>query len=122
DDTIYFLSDRDRAMNVWAYEVPTRALRQVTRFTSADVKSLAGRSGMLVLEQDGWIHTLDVATGALARLDIAVRGDFPWASEHWVDAARTISYAALSPTGKRAVMEARGEVFTIPAGKGDVRN
>ena len=28
----------------------------------------------------------------------------------------------LSPTGKRVVVEARGEIFTIPAEKGDVRN
>ena len=50
-------------------------------------------------------------------------GDFPWAAARWVDAARGfIATAALSPTGKRALMEARGEVFTIPVEKGDARN
>jgi tricorn protease len=120
--TIYFLSDRDRAMNVWAYDVATRDLRQITRFTNADVKSLAGRGSALVLEQDGYIHVLDSATGQTRRLDVTVRGDFPWASARWVDASRSIATAALSPTGMRALMEARGEVFTIPVDKGDSRN
>jgi tricorn protease len=122
DGTIYFLSDRDRAMNVWAYEVATRELRQITRFTNADVKSLAGRGSTLVLEQDGWIHALDVAGGEPRRIDVAVRGDFPWARPQWVDAARSIATAALSPTGQRALMEARGEIFTVPVEKGDARN
>ena len=122
DGTIYFLSDRDRAMNVWAYDVASRALRQVTHFTNADVKTLAGRGSTLVFEQDGYIHTLDVAAGEPRRIDVAVRGDFPWAMPQWVDAGRSISTAALSPTGKRALMEARGEIFTVPVDKGDTRN
>jgi tricorn protease len=120
--TIYFLSDRDRAMNIWAFEVATGALRQVTRFANADVKSLGGRDGTLVFEQDGWIHTLAAAGGESRRIDVAVRGDFPWARPQWVDAQRSIATAALSPTGVRALMEARGEIFTVPTDKGDARN
>jgi tricorn protease len=122
DGSIYFLSDRNRAMNVWAYDVATSGLRQVTHFTNADVKSLAGRGSTLVLEQDGYIHTLDVAGGDTRRIDVAVRGDFPWARPRWVDAEGSIATAALSPTGKRALMEARGEIFTVPVEKGDARN
>src|SRR6202034_700621 len=33
-----------------------------------------------------------------------------------------IQNAAISPTGARAVFEAHGEIFTVPAEKGDVRN
>src|SRR5690606_14756142 len=101
DGTIYFLSDRDRAMNIWAYDVAGGDLRQVTRFTNADVKTLDGRGSTLVFEQDGYIHTLDVASGGAGqpggagaeprRVDVTVRGDFPWAQPRWVDAARSIS-------------------------------
>ena len=120
--TIYFLSDRDHAMNVWAYDTDSRQLSQVTRFTDAEVKSLAGRDGTLVLEQDGWIHTLDPASGQVRRVDVTVRGDFPWARARWTDVSRNIASASLSPTGKRALMEARGEIFTVPVEKGDARN
>lgn len=120
--TIYFLSDRDYATNVWAYDPATRGLRQVTRFTDADVKELAGGAGTLVIEQGGALHLVDPASGAVRRLEIQVRGDFPWAMPRWTDVASSITAASLSPTGRRALFEARGDIFTVPADKGDPRN
>ncbi len=119
---IYFVSDRDWAMNVWSYDVATRALAQVTRFTDAEVKSLAGGPGGLAFEQDGYLHTLDPATGRTQRLEIVVQGDFPWAATRWEDVSRFAGSASLSPTGKRALFAARGEIFTVPVEDGDVRN
>ena len=49
-------------------------------------------------------------------------GDFPWMMPQWEDVTSRMTNLALSPTGKRVVVEARGEIFTIPAEKGDVRN
>lgn len=125
-ETIYFLSDRDWATNVWSYDTRTRALKQLTTFRNADVKSLdgAGRgaANMLVFEQDGWLWTLDPAKGEPKRLSISVRGDFPWAMARYADVTRSVQSAALGPNGKRAVMEARGEIFTVPVEKGDARN
>ncbi|HKJ01748.1 MAG TPA: PDZ domain-containing protein, partial [Longimicrobiales bacterium] len=119
---IYFVSDRDWAMNVWSYDVATQATEQVTHFTDAEVKWLTGGPGGLIFEQDGWLHTLDPATGRSQRLDITVQGDFPWAETRWEDVSDRIASASLSPTGKRALMEARGEIFTVPVEDGDVRN
>ncbi|MDP2956675.1 MAG: PDZ domain-containing protein [Longimicrobiales bacterium] len=119
---IWFVSDRDWAMNVWTYDVASQALEQVTRFTDAEVKWLSGGPGGLAFEQDGWIHTLDPATGRSQRLDITVQGDFPWAEPRWEDVSQRIASASLSPTGKRALMEARGEIFTLPVEDGDARN
>jgi tricorn protease len=121
-ETIYFLSDRDFASNVWAYDVKSRSLRQITHVKDADIKSLAGGAGQLVYEQDGWIHTLDPATGESRVISIEVRGDFPWISPRWVDVSKTVASAALSATGKRALFESRGEIFTVPTEKGDARN
>lgn len=119
---IYFVSDRDWAMNVWSYDVASQATEQVTHFTDAEVKWLTGGPGGLVFEQDGWLHTLDAATGQSQRLDITVQGDFPWAETRWEDVSDRVASASLSPTGKRALMEARGEIFTVPVEDGDVRN
>jgi len=80
---IYFVSDRDWAMNVWSYDVATQATEQVTHFTDAEVKWLTGGPGGLIFEQDGWLHTLDPATGRSQRLEITVQGDFPWAETRW---------------------------------------
>jgi len=121
-DTIYFRSDRDGSMDVWAYDVPTAELRQVTRFRGSDVKWLAGGEHGFVIERDGYLHLLDVENGETERLDIVVRGDFPWAEERWEDVSDDVDWARISATGKRVVMQARGEVFTVPVEHGDARN
>ncbi|MHB1313030.1 MAG: S41 family peptidase [Gemmatimonadaceae bacterium] len=119
---VYFISDRDWAGNIWSYDVASKRLAQVTHYTGAEVKSLAAGGGQLVFEQDGWLHALDPATGASNTLNITVQGDFPWAEPRWEDVSRSIADASLSPTGKRILMEARGDIFTVPTELGDTRN
>jgi tricorn protease len=121
-ETVYFLSDRDGVSNVWSFEVKSKRLTQVTKFTDFDVKALDAGPGAVVFEQAGQIHELDPKTGRTRVLGITARGDFPWMMPRWEDVTSRISSIALSPTGKRVVAEARGEIFTIPAEKGDVRN
>ena len=121
-DDVFFISDRDGVQNVWKYDGRTKASTQITKFTDFDVKTMDAGAGMVVFEQAGRLHTLDPRTGRSAPVSIQVRGDFPWMMPQWKDVSTRVSSLALSPTGKRALVEARGEIFTIPAEKGDVRN
>ncbi|WP_116125732.1 S41 family peptidase [Lewinella sp. IMCC34183] len=122
DERVYFLSDRDYSMDVYAYDPATKAVEPVTRFDGSDVKWLAGHDGTLILERDGYLHLLDTRTGAVTQLAIEVIGDFPWAEPEWEDVSKRATSVSLSPTGKRALMAARGDVFTVPTDKGDSRN
>ena len=119
---LYFLSDRTGTFNMFEYDQGTDSLRQLTHYNDVDVKSLAAGGGILVYEQAGTLHTLDPNSGSDKELTISVRGDFPRATPQWKDVKREIVAASLSPTGARALFEARGEIFTVPAEKGDVRN
>lgn len=121
-NTIYFLSDRDWVSNIWAYQVDDKSLKQVTKFKGSDIKTLTGNNGRLAFERDGYLHTLDPTKGKSKQLSITVRGDFPWAETRWQDVTNRIQSVSLSPTGKRALLEARGEVFTLPAKNGAPRN
>ncbi len=121
-DTVYFLSDRDGVSNVWSYETKSKKLTQVTKFTDFDVKTLDSGAGTVVFEQAGYVHELDPKSGQAKVVAIRAAGDFPWMMPRWEDVTSRMTNIALSPTGKRIVAEARGEVFTIPAEKGDVRN
>jgi tricorn protease len=121
-ETVYFLSDRDWVNNVWSYDTRTRQLAQLTNFRDFDVKTLDAGDGVLVFDQAGYLHTHDPRTNQTRRLDITVRGDFPWMMSRWQDVAPRILNASISPTGRRAVFEARGEIFTVPAEHGDWRN
>jgi tricorn protease len=120
--TVYFISDRGGVMNVWSYDVDSGPLAQITAFDDPDVKWLSGHDATLILEHDGYIHTLDPSDGQTRRLEITVRGDFPWADTGWQDVGDRVRWSEISPTGKRAVFEARGEIFTVPVEKGDTRN
>ena len=121
-DTVYFLSDRDGIANVWAFTAKSKALRQVTKFTDYDVKAIDAGGGTLVIEQGGFIHEVDPGSGRTKPLTITAAGDFPWMMPRWEDISSRVTNMAISPTGKRALVEARGEIFTIPVEKGDTRN
>jgi tricorn protease len=120
--SVYFLSDRDGISNVWAFDPGNKQLRQITKFTDFDVKSIDASGNSVVFEQAGRIHALDASSGRTRVVDIVATGDFPWMMPKWEDVSSRVTNLAISPTGKRAVVEARGEIFTIPTDKGDVRN
>ncbi|MBN4075720.1 PD40 domain-containing protein, partial [Gammaproteobacteria bacterium AH-315-E17] len=121
-DNIYFLSDRDWTSNIWSYSPGSNSLRQITEFSDSDIKQLAGNDQLLTFEHDGYLYTLDPDSNETIQLEINVIGDFPWAETKWEDVSENAESASLSPTGKRAIMAARGEVFTVPVENGDTRN
>jgi tricorn protease len=121
-DTVYFISDRDGMANVWSYDTSTKALTQRTKFIDYDVKSLDAGAGAVVFEQAGYLHVLDPKTNKAEQLTINANGDFPWMMTHFEDVTTRMTNLSLSPTGKRVLAEARGEIFTIPEEKGDTRN
>ncbi len=121
-DTVYFISDRDNVANVWSYETKSKKLAQVTHFKDFDVKTLDSGAGALVFEQAGYVHELDPASGKEHIVNITATGDFPWMMPRWEDVTSRMTNISLSPTGKRVLVESRGEIFTVPSDKGDVRN
>jgi len=121
-DLVYFISDRDGVANVWAFQTSSKKLTQITHFTDFDVKAMDSGGGTIVFEQAGYIHELDPKSGKEHIVNIMATGDFPWMMPRWEDVTNRMTNMTISPTGKRVLVEARGEVFTIPAEKGDVRN
>src|SRR5712671_5868777 len=121
-DSVEFISDRDGVANVWAYDTRTKKLTQLTKFTDFDVKTMDAGAGAVVFEQAGYIHELDPKSGKEHAVNITATGDFPWMMPRWEDVTSRMTNMGISPTGKRVVVEARGEIFTIPSEKGDVRN
>ncbi|WP_340113867.1 S41 family peptidase [Maribellus mangrovi] len=122
DDKIYFLSDRDFVSNIWSYDVKSKALEQLTSFEGSDVKWLAGKGNQLVFEREGALHLYNLNTKEITTLSMEIIGDFPWAEVQWEDVSSRASSGSLSPTGKRAIFEARGDIFTVPEEHGDTRN
>ncbi len=121
-DQIYFLSDRDWTVNIWAYSPKTGELKQITHFKGTDVKWVDGNQNKLAFEHDGYLHLLDPLNNKSEQLNFTINADFPWAETKWEDVSRRPRSVSISPTGKRAIMESRGEIFTTPVEHGDTRN
>jgi tricorn protease len=121
--TIYFLSDRAGSVTLFAYDTATKAVKQVVENNGLDLKSASAGAGVIAYEQFGTIYLYDLASRASKKLDVTVAGDLAEVRPRFMKIEpRRIRGAALSPAGARAVFEARGEILTVPAEKGDARD
>ncbi len=121
-NTVYFVSDRNFTANLFSYAAGAKEVKQLTHHDDFDIMNASAGPDAIVYEQAGNIHLFEVKTGQSRRLSIEVTGDFPWARAQFKRVAGMIRSSALSPTGVRVAFEARGDIFTVPAEKGDYRN
>ncbi|HEX8096447.1 MAG TPA: PDZ domain-containing protein, partial [Pyrinomonadaceae bacterium] len=122
-ERVYFLSDRSGPVTLFAYDTRGKKVAQLVRNDGFDIKAASAGPGAIVYEQFGSLHIYDLDSGRSQALNIEVAGDLPAVRPRFVKLERRmIQSARLSPTGARAVFEARGEVLTVPAEKGDWRN
>ncbi|MHA7842394.1 MAG: S41 family peptidase [Winogradskyella sp.] len=116
---VYFMSERDYTMNIWSFNPSTKEEKQVTFHKKFDVKSLDASNDKIVYEQGGFLHLYNPSTGKTSRLNIEVKADLNFYRTKWDDvSARQLINPNVSPTGKRAIFEHRGEIFTVPKENG----
>ena len=122
-DVIYFLSDREGPVTLFAYDLKTREVRRCIENKGLDIKSACAGPGAIVFAQFDAIRLYDLASGAVSTVDIRITGDLTGARPHFKKVeGKELSYGRLSPSGARAVFEVRGEILTAPAEKGELRN
>ncbi len=123
-ETIYFDSDRgpDHLMNLYAYNLRSKQTRAVTDFKEYDVNWPSLGPDSIVFENGGELYVLDLKSHKTRAVNVQVPGDEVLARPHWARVSKLISSMDLSPEGKRALFTARGDVFTVPAEKGSIRN
>lgn len=121
-DEIYFLSDRDRTMNLFVYDTKTKTTSKVTDFTEYDIKFPSTNGQLIVFENAGYIYRFDPATKKAEKVNITLTSDHLYARSEIKDGGRYMRGASLSPDGKRVVVTARGEIFNLPVEKGVTKN
>jgi tricorn protease len=122
-DRIYFLSDRDSGVvSLYSFETGSKKVEPVFDNKGLDIKYASAGGGSIVYEQFGSIYTLDAGSKNPKKVEIRVAGDFPGVRPRFEKVGGRIQNAAVSPSGMRAVFEARGEIISAPADKGDPRN
>jgi tricorn protease len=123
-NTIYFTSDRgpEHRLNLYSYDLNSKQIETLTHFTDFDVMWPSLGPGGIVFENGGYLFTFDLQSKQPKKLTIYLPGDEEQSMKHWVSVTKTITDFDISPEGKRAVFGARGDVFTVPAKDGSVRN
>ena len=122
-DTIYFLSDRNGPVSLFAYDTKSKQVTEALHSDGFDFKTATGGPDAIVIEQFGAIKLYDLKTRQAHNVNIRIEGDLASVRPHFAKVEpRRIQNFGISPTGARAVFEAWGEIFTVPTDKGDIRN
>jgi len=123
-NTIYFTSDRgpEHRLNLYSYDQAGKQIEQLTNFNEFDVMWPSLGRDAIIFENGGYLYTFDLQTRQPKKLSVYVDGDHDQAMKHWVSASRNITDFDIASDGKRAVFAARGDVFTVPAKDGSIRN
>lgn len=121
---IYFLSDRGEGQraNIWSYDNSSGALNQITDFKDFDVHFPSIGPSDIVFEAGGKLYLLNLSNDSYAAVNVNVVTDQITLQTKTVDASKNTANAWISPDGKRVVVEARGELFSVPAEHGYIKN
>lgn len=122
NNEIYFLSNRDRVMNLFVYTTDTRETRKVTNFTDYDIKFPSLGDDAIAFEKSGELYLYEFATKEVKQVSVQINNEIPSARDGFRDASKSINSWDVSPGGERVVLGARGDIFTLPVEEGITRN
>ncbi|MBF8296498.1 MAG: Periplasmic protease [Bacteroidetes bacterium] len=122
--TIYFLSDRGAAAraNIWSYNLETKQVKQITKFSDYDIHFPSIGPSDIVFEKGGKLYLLTLTNESVHEVNVKVVTDEITLLPRAQNASKSIQSVSIAPDGKRALFEARGEVFSVPAEYGPVIN
>ena len=121
-EKIYFSSDRDRVLNIYSYDVNTKEIAQVTFHTEYDIRRPSQGSDKIIYELGGDLWILNVSTNKTKKIPVEINIDPAETRPYLTKVDDLITGYDCSPSGKRALIVARGEVFTVPEKDGEIRN
>ncbi len=121
-DEIFFLSDRDRIMNMFVYNTVTKTTEKVTDFDKYDVKFPSSDKTHIVFENGGSIYNMEAETRQVEKVNISIADDYEANRSVLKDVSEKITAVSPSPDGERVVISARGDIFDVPVKEGVTRN
>lgn len=122
-DQVYFLSDRDAEIfNLHRYDPDTETISKVTNEATWDIRSADAYGNTIIFETGGRLKLLDTSSGNVTELSVSLTPDLPQLQAKWTKVDGQITGADLSKSGKRVLITARGEVFSVPVEDGSTRN
>ena len=122
-DAIYFASDREfGTLNLYKYETKDGTIKQLTKYKDYDVKYPSIGPDAIVYQYGESLHLLDLKTGKTRMVPVEIPSDLTRMRPEFVDVRPSSGAFRLSPTGKRLLLEARGEIINFPVEDGEPVN
>jgi tricorn protease len=121
-EEIYFISDRDRTMNLFVYNTKTTEITKISDFNNYDIKFPSIGGDKIVYENGGFIYIYDITAKSTKKVNITIADDFLGGRNEMIDASDFIHGSDVSPEGSRIIFSARGEIFSVPSKNGITRN
>ena len=121
-DHIFYASDQDTRLNIWRYDPQTGENVQITHHKDFDVMWPSGRNGKLVYENGGYLYVLNLGSGISDKISVSINYDNPNLLPYFKNVKDFVGSYSLSPSGKRVLFDARGDIFSVPAENGDIEN
>ncbi|UCG17616.1 MAG: PD40 domain-containing protein [Phycisphaerales bacterium] len=122
-DAIYFVSDREYGtLNLYRLDPGSLKVIAITSYKDYDVKYPSIGVDRIVYQYGETLHLLDVKTGASRAVPVEIRSDLVRMRPELVDAKPTTGSFRVSPTGKRVLLEARGDILNLPVEDGEPVN
>ncbi len=121
-DKVYFLSDRSGPVTLFRYDPASGAITEAVKNNGYDIRSISAGPDGIVYDQFGELFVYNSNTAKAKKISVEIAADFPEVRPHLEDVSHAIRYTRLSPTGMRALIEAHGEILTLPAAKGNFRD
>ncbi len=126
---VYYMSDDgpEHRLNIWSYDTASGKRQQITHLTDYDVKWPAigpgpDGAGEIVFQNGPELHLLSLSTGKSHAVDVVIPGDRPLIRQRDYDGSKFVQDWNISPTGQRAALQSRGNIWTVPAKKGSPRD
>jgi len=121
--SVFFISDKNQGtVNLYRYDIDSKRVEQITRYADAAIAWRSTDGKRIVFERDGYLWTYTIAGGKIDKLNPQVEGEKLAARPSLKKLGNQISTISISPSGARVAVEARGEIFTLPAKSGEIRN
>ncbi|HTR82224.1 MAG TPA: S41 family peptidase [Bacteroidota bacterium] len=122
-DAMYFVCDSTNGIsNIYREDLLTKKIDVVTSYTDVDVMMPSTDGSTIVFTHDGYLHLLNVATGEVKQISVECPSD-DWTTRTKVINPKDFIHSARAGNdGKDVAIEARGDVFIVPADKGEAKN
>ncbi|MEH6537614.1 MAG: PDZ domain-containing protein [Psychroserpens sp.] len=123
-ESIYYMSDNgpNKRNNLWTYDMASKQNSQLTNFKDYDITFPESSSSDIIFEAGGKLYLYNIASKSTKEVDIQIISDQKELIPEIKNVSDYLQDGTLSPDGKRVIVQARGELFNLPATEGYVTN